>query len=466
MTSQQAYQNYLTRTKKTEALINKKLDCYHAFQATGQDIASITPQAIEAFIQPDNADCRAGQIKNRNEFFIHFATFIEKEHPPLADTAATIRQYFHGRFEGMAKKYVAHRKAMMLPMPAHVPIDPQHLTDISQEDFLAAFAQWRQVVASGYDRIAEDPFAWGYPDYITTEGTYNRLIDILFAIVFCGTHHQGRITVDTKAFFSSQTVKRHKKPERMVSGLTEMGFVFENFSKKSPSFHVTFPANPHVMTAMYAYINQMPPHQQSWQYALSLQSLSHRFVEDPATQSREAMFLAELDYDTPQLQEMKHWLYDQATKYGFAIDTHAWEGGGAIQFVKGSKKFLSLKQGTREPGTNHFSPHKTKIGTKVSFIHAFAKAPEKMRQLCNRFPHVFRLEDPGTCCNDRNPEKNPHQFADKSEKSGKRCAFVMKFALDGVAYKRCGLGNFFFEDIGLEDLKVILEMFLVEKRIK
>jgi len=355
---------------------------------------------------------------------------------------------------------------MILPIPNNAKIDPRHLTEISHEAFLMAFTQLQQIIMTCYDKIEAAPFFWGYPDYVTTEGAYNRLVDILFAIVFCGKYHQGVITVDTKVFFDSQSIKRHKKPERIIFGLTEVGFNFENFDKKSKSFDVTFPANPNVTAVMYAYISQITPHKQSWQYAITLQSLSYRFVEDPTAQEYEAAFLAELDYDTEELQEMKRWLYSEASLYGFSIDKKSWEEGGVVKLTKGSKKFLSLKQGHRESDTNHFKPHKTKVGTKVSFIHAFEKEPEKMRRLCNRFPHVFRLEDPGTCCNDHNPEKNPHQFADKSEKNGKRCAFVMKFDFDGVTYKRCGLSNFFFDDINLEDVKMILEMFLVENKIR
>ena len=466
MSSKQAYQDYLTRTKKTEALINKKMDCYNAFQATVKDVATITQEDIYHFIRPDEANCRAGQIKNANEFFVHFATFIEKEYPLLADTAAVIRCYFHSRFESMAKKHVANLRGTILPMPNNVKIDPRHLTEMSNDDFLKAFAQWRQIVVSCYDKIEAAPFLWGYPDYVTTDGAYSRLMDILFAVVFCGKYHQGVITVDTKKIFDSQLVKCHRKPDRMIAGLTEVGFVFENYSKKSDSFDVSFPANPYVIAVMYAYISQITPNKQSWQYAMTLKSLSYRFVEDPNLQAYEAVFLAELDYDTEELQEMKRWLYGEAAKYDFCVDMQSWEKGGVVHLTKGSKKFLTLKQGHREAGTNHFESHKTKIGTKVSFIHTFEKEPEKMRRLCNRFPHVFRLEDSGTCCNDRNPEKTPHQFADKSEKSGKRCAFVMKFTFSGVAYKRCGLANFFFEDITLDDAKMILEMFLVENKIK
>jgi len=42
----------------------------------------------------------------------------------------------------------------------------------------------------------------------------------------------------------------------------------------------------------------------------------------------------------------------------------------------------------------------------------------------------------------------------------------MKFTLDGVTYLRCGLANFFFEDISFDDVKAILEMFLIENKIK
>ena len=138
---------------------------------------------------------------------------------------------------------------------------------------------------------------------------------------------------------------------------------------------------------------------------------------------------------------------------------------GCINYTKGSKQFLLVGNGHSPEGTYHNENRGVQIDTKVSFIHAFKREPEKMRDLCNRFPHVFRLDDPGRCCNDRNPSENPHQFSDNSEKNGKRCAFVMKFTFDGIIYKRCGLSNFIFNDITTDDVKAILEMFLIEKNI-
>ncbi|MCL2364259.1 MAG: hypothetical protein FWC71_06305 [Defluviitaleaceae bacterium] len=463
MTTAQAYRDYLTRTKKNESLVNIKMECFHAFEATVADLAAITDQDIYAFIRPDDTDCRAGHIKNANEFFLHFATFIEKEHPSLANTAAVIRGYFQARFITTAQRHVTDKKAKIIPMPDDTQIDLRHLTGLSHDDFASAFAFLQQLVIQCYDAIAESPLLWGYPDYVTTEGHYNRLVDVLFALVFYGTHCEGVITVDTKAFFASPSIKRHKKLERMMDGLAQMGFAFENI--KSETFRVSFPSHPHVITALFAYARQLSPDRQSWwQYSIAVQSFSHRFVENPAAQAYEPAYLAEMDYGNETLREIKRLLHAEAAKYGYTVDKQNWQDPNGARLTKGAKQFLTVQQGRRTPNTNHFEPHATQIGTKVSFIHAFAKAPDKMHALCARFPQVFRLDDPGTCCND-NPASG-HSFADKSEKSGRRCAFVMRFTFDGTAYKRCGLGNFFFNDLTPGDVMAILEMYLIENNIK
>jgi len=465
MTTNQAYRDYLNRTKKTEALVNNKMEPFNAFEATVANIHIITAKDIYDFIRPDDTDCRAGQIKNANEFFLHFATFIEKEYPQLSDTAATIRRYYQARFENTARKCVANKKTKIIPMPPGTQINPRHLTELSNDDFASAFAFLQQRIVQCYDAIGEAPFVWGYPDYLTTEGHYNRLVDVLFAFVFHGTYHNGTITVDTKVFFGSASIKRHKKPERLVDGLAQMGFAFDDFNKKSASFRVSFPTYPHVITVLYAYASQLSPDQQSWwQYHIAVQSFSHRFVEDPATQPYEAAFLAELDYDAEPTREIKRWLHAEAAKYGYTIENQRWQEPNCARLTKGTKQFLSVQQGHRTPDTNHFEPHATQIGTKISFIHAFTKAPDKMRALCARFPQVFRLHDPGTCCNE-DPNAG-HTFADKSEKTGRRCAFIMKFTFNDITYKRCGLANFFFNNLTLDDVKALTEMYIIENNIK
>jgi len=285
-------------------------------------------------------------------------------------------------------------------------------------------------------------------------------MDVLFAIGLHGVYEDGGTTVDGAAFFKSNSIKRHKKIELMIKGFEAMGLLFEGFSKKADSFRVQCPDNKEVMAVLNVYASLIDTSTNDWQWYY-LNELSYRFIEAPGKYP--ALWNYQMDYATDKLREVQEWLFDEAAKYGFTV---AGFNKGCISYKKGSKEFLLVRNGHRPEGTNHFENHGTQIGTKVSFIHAFERDPEGMRQLCDRFPDVFRLNDPGQCCNDKSPSDNPHQFIDHSEDSGKRCAFVMKFKFNGVSYKRCGLGNFFFADITIDDVKAILKMFLVENKIK
>jgi hypothetical protein len=287
-------------------------------------------------------------------------------------------------------------------------------------------------------------------------------MDVLFAIGINGIYENGGVCVDCPGFFAGNSIKRHKKIELMITGFGQMGLCFEGFTKKASSFRVYYPDNKDVTEVLLAYARLLDTTKPDWAWG-HLNGLSHRFIEDPTKQKYPALWNQQMDYASDKLREIQAWLFDETLKHGFTV---AGMNKGCISYKKGSKEFLLVREGYRPTDANHFEPHATQIGTKVSFIHSFEWEPEKMRKLCERFPHVFKLDDPGRCCNEKNPSDNPHQFTDHSEVSGKRCAFVMKFTFNGVTYKRCGLANFFFEDITHDDVKAILEMFLIENRIK
>ena len=470
MLDKQKYSEYLVKKKSSDKLIEERLGLLDRFNAIIEqngitNIEDIGDAEVVEFVRPWNVSGRRNFLHNIAKFLNDYAAFIKKENPTQKSLADFIESYFKKGFEAAAKSAAARRCAAILPAPAEYKVNPQYLGDMDNDQFVDAFKELQQFVIRCYDDIEHTPFAWGYPEYETTDGYYNRVMDILFAIGLYGTIEEGSIIVDGAKFFSSTLIKRHKKVELMISGFEQMGLCFEGFGKKAQIFRVFYPDNPHVTAVLCAYVSNINTTMAEWAWGMPMNSLSYRYMEDPATQQYHLVFHAEMDYASDELREIQAWLYAEAEKYGYRIDPKEPMGKGCILYKKGSKHFLLVKQGERQPGAGHFDRHETKIGTKVSFIHAFEYAPDKMRAFVNRFPHVFRLDDPGKCCNDNHPEKNPHQFADISEKSGKRCPFVMKFTFDGVTYKRCGLNNFFFEDITFDDVKAILEMFKIENKI-
>jgi len=456
------YMAYLAHKKSSEKLTKERiglLDRLNAILIVNkiEKIEDVTEAEIIAFMRPWNISGRANFLHNIAKFLYDYAAFVKKDNPMQLPLAGFIENYYKKKAEAQAKIVAEGKRKRILPLPADIIVNPKYLRDIDNTAFVDAFRELHSFVIRCYEDIERTPFAWGYPDFETTDGYTNRVMDVLFAIGLNGVYVNGGITVDGAAFFASNSIKRHKKIELMVSQFAQMGLYFEGFGKKACSFRVEYPDCKDVMAVLCVYTSLINTTKNDWQWEY-LNQLSHRFIEKPGKYP--AIWNYQMDYATDALREVQVFLFEEAAKYGFSV---AGMNKGCISYKKGSKEFLLVRNGHRPEGTNHFEHHGTQIGTKVSFIHAFERAPEKMRVLCDRFPHVFRLDDTGQCCGDTT---SPHQFANHSEEGGKRCAFVMKFTFDGVAYKRCGLGNFFFPDITLDDVKAILEMYLIENKIK
>ena len=466
MLNKQGYHDYLISKKRREKLIEERLGLLDRFntiiaQREITEITAVGEAEIVELIRPWTVSGRRNFLHNITKFLNDYVSYIKKENPAQKPLADLIENYYKKSFESGAKSAAEKRRLAILPAPEKYAVNPEYLGRMDNTQFLEAFKELQAFVISCYEDIERTPFEWGYPDFEATDGYYNRVMDILFALGLCGTFVDDGIIVDGMQFFASNLIKRHKKIDLMMASFEEMGLCFDGFSKKAESFRVFYPDDPNVAAVLCTYTTQIGANDAEWMWGNHLNSLSYRYIEDPDSQKYPSIFNAEMDYSSSKLREIQEWLYAEAEKYGFSLQTDGLPKG-CINYQKGSKDFLRVRQGEREPGAGHFEQHEAKIGTKVSFIHAFEREPDKMRALCERFPDVFRLDDPGKCCTD----DNPHKFADNSESSGKRCAFRMRFALDGVTYTRCGLGNFFFEDISFDDVKAILEMFLIENKIK
>jgi len=455
MLDKQGYSNYLIKKKSSDKLTEERLGLLDRFNTiiTQNGITSIEDigeAEIAELIRPWDVSGRRNFLHNIHKFINDYVAFIKKENPSQAPLGDFIEDYYKKGFEAQAKSAAAKRRAAVLPAPEEYKVNPQFLGEMDNDQFVNAFKELQQFVIRCYDDIQRTPFEWGYPEYETTDGYYNRVIDILFAIGLCGTYADGGITVDGTMFFANSIVKRHKKVERMISMFGQMGFSFDGFGKKTPSFRVLYPDNPYVVAVLCTYVSVLGEKMAEWAWGMPMNSLSYRLIQDPVTQQYHRIFHAQMDYASGKLKEIQEWLYAEAEKYGYSIDP---ENSG-ILYKKGSKRFMQVRQGHHEPGTGHLKHHETKIATKVSFIHAFERDPKGMAALVDRFPHVFRMEDAGEA---------------KCAGCGgldSKCTFRMNFKVSGVQYMRCGLENFFFDDITFDDVKAILEMFKIENKIK
>jgi len=456
MLDKQGYSAWLAQKKSKEKLTRERLDLLDRFNAVLSErgvttIGDISDADIIELCRPWNVSGRRNFLHNIASFLNDYVKYARKENTAQLPLADTIEHYYEKGYESAAKHAVQKRRGNILPPPDTFKVNPTFLGGLDNDTFVTAFKELQGFVIRCYNDIENTPFTWGYPDYETTDGYYNRVMDILFAVGLCGTYENGSIIVDGAKFFAHKLIKRHKKVEQTITGFEQMGLRFEGYGKRAASFRVYYPDNPPVAMLLCAYVRNINTSLADWAWGDALKSLSYRYVQDPSEQPFHHIFHAEMDYASDTLREIQEWLYHEAEKYGFSIDP---KSPNNISFKKGSKQFLSVKE---ENG---------KITTKASFIHAFEREPDKMQVFCDRFPHVFRLDDPGLCCNDKNPGINQHTFADKSETDGKRCAFRMKFTFNGTTYKRCGLANFIFPDLTFDDVKAILLMYLIENKIK
>ena len=438
MLNKQGYYDYLIAKKRNEKVMSERMwrcDEFIEFLTKNGVTNEITLDDIINFIRPPSRTNRGGEINSRNDFIADYAEFAKSEE--ANSFPETANNYFRRLHEINAAEFADTRIKSILPAPKNFKVNPKHLTNLTNDEFVAAFTDLQQTIIAIMQDIKKSPHEWG---------NFNGIVHIIFAFVMDGTHHDGTITVNAKKFFARNIVKRFNKYDtltKLVNGLKNLGFHIEGYHKKAEEFTVTHLDNPAAITALYAFVSEVDSTKQDWEWGEPLKGFTYRLVEDPAAQKYESLYHAFMDCESPKLQEIRTWWRAEAEKYGFSYT-------GWMNFTKGSKKFLPLGE---ENGI---------IGTKASFIKAWETHPEKMQKLADRFPKVFNLDKPDMCCK----TDSPHQFADSSEASGKRCAFRMKFTYNGETYRRCGLENFKFHDLNLDDVKAILEMYLIENKIK
>ena len=128
-----------------------------------------------------------------------------------------------------------------------------------------------------------------------------------------------------------------------------------------------------------------------------------------------------------------------ASKYGYSC------GKGfetKINFVKGSKEFMSL----------HENKYK-KIETKIIFRKVFETHRDKVAQVALDFPDAFGEGDSRPCqyCEGRTQDDS--------------CNMRITYDFNGKRYKNCAYGSFMFNDITLNNVGKVLELYLIENKI-
>jgi hypothetical protein len=347
-------------------------------------------------------------------------------------------------FEETAKKAVSTLKKNILLVPNNVVIGKQHLKILTNEEFVAAFKKLQKLIIKIYEDIEKSPFSWGYPDFETTDGYYNRVVDFLFGFVFCGSYKEETLTINTKAFFAHTCIKRHKKPELMISSFEKMGFAISGFDRKSISFNVKYPADTNIITVLDIYVHGLGEGALHWSAReMCKWNFSYRFVEDTSSQKYENVFHSKMDLSSKELMKIQNWLHEEAEKYGYKVNiSHPYEKN-CIQYQKGSKSFLLVGEKEVDGVPAIFS--------KVIFRDAFNENKEKMTVLYDKFPDTFKSNC--TLCNGSKPADG-------------KCSMRICYDIEGKPHRNCAYQSFFFLNPTLNDLKNILQLFIVENKIK
>ena len=347
-------------------------------------------------------------------------------------------------FEEVGKNAALTRKKDILLIPNNVIIGKKYLNVLTNEQFVMIFKKLQKLIIKIYDDIEKSPFSWGYPDFETTEGYYNRVVDFLFAFVLCGSCKKATLTVNTKIFFSFTCIKRHKNPELMISGFEKMGFSIGGFDKKSISFNVEYPADPNIITVLDSYVRGLGEGELHWSAReMCKWNFSYRFVEETSSQKYETVFHSKMDLSSKELSKIQNWLHEEAEKYGYKVDvSHPYEKG-CIQYQKGSKVFLLV--GEKE------IDGKNTVFSKVIFRDVFTKENEKVMKLYGRFPETF---------------KSNCSLCNGSKQADSKCSMRICYDIEGKPHRNCAYQSFYFLNPTLDDLKEILQLFILENKIK
>ena len=153
-----------------------------------------------------------------------------------------------------------------------------------------------------------------------------------------------------------------------------------------------------------------------------------------------------MDGSSKPLQEIQYWLYDKAKSYGFTIQKRQPYNFGCVFYKKGSKSFLCV-------GEMEVDEQKV-VFSKVIFRKIFTFDMDKVNALAKRMPGIFGNSwmNCGLCSGTKDV-KLP-------------CRNRIEYELEGKKYKNCSCKSFYFYNPSLEDIKLILELFLIENKIK
>lgn len=367
-------------------------------------------------------------------------------------------------FEEIAKASAKWRKDNIKIIPDECKINPKYLGSITNDEFISVFKEMQELILSIYDDVEKVPLEWGYPSENNTKnvgGTaYDRISDFFKGLIENGVISDNLLVVnaktipkcyDDKASFRI-AVNKHSKIEFIMEKLKCFGFVFDEYDKKAESFMVSYPGNPLILNIMQIYARAID--YESYHIGAGdtkFGSFSYRWVEDPNEQKHEPIFLVKMDMSSKELQDIGYWLYDKAKEYGFSIDKKKPFDKGCFYYTKGSKSFLLVGD-----WSGHNESGNCIVRSKAIFRKVFETNPDEIIELANRKPDAFGNRE--SLCNLCNG------YGGKA--FDKPCSMRITYEIGSNKYNSCAFRSFYFLNPTLDDMKLILKLYMIENKIK
>lgn len=337
------------------------------------------------------------------------------------------------------------KRDSIIPIPDDCVVDKTYLGGLSNKEFIDVFKELQQLIVSMYNDIGKDPSAWGFPEEPKTKGLeYERLTEIIFALMANGEYTDNKVVINTTLFL--KPIKSFANIKTTLKTLEKYGFTIDNFNNKNSSFTLSH-TNSELLRILHLYENLWDTSLPHWShYFPSLARFSHRWIEEKSSQKQEMIFLATLDEYSSNYKEIQFWLYEQAKIYGYSIDKKSPREKGCLRYSKGSKGFLLV--GERDDTGRKI------IFSKTIFRKSFENK-EKMDVLYNLFPDTFGANKNSLC-----------HLCNGSRNANDDCSMRISYKLNDNTYKNCAYRSFYFNNLNKDNVKILLDMFVIENKIK
>ena len=443
MSDKQDFKNYLTDKKKKYYYINECAKHYDNLHEKLNGNASAT--LIDEFAR-SNWSGYAARDKMIYDFLSTYANFCEERNVELAEA---IQEHIKIAFEGLTKKAVEKYKREMVFIPDNTRIDPLFLEGLTNDEFVAAFRAWQDMLCTIYNEIGRgSPFEWGFSSWgsLTISGvSQTRVMDIFKALAECGRVSGDTLIVEKKAF--SKAIRQAKLT---LNKFGDMGLLIERLDdKNAQEFMVSCPDTPNLITAFYSYFK----HQgncikdcnkcvkRCWHH---IRDFSYRYVEATERTPRETHYLAHIEGTPNKIREIYDFLHDEAAKYGYLFQGTLDQGG--LLYKKGSKSWLLAGSDSSYHEVDYLFNPDYEIAVKVQYKRIFDLDSDIKSKLITRFPKFIH-------------RKRSNCWGCRDE-----CAKRVCFEIDGKTKYCCN--TFVFSDPTIDDVKFLLELYKEENKIK